>query len=91
MPFTRRDIGSSGLSQACQNFGIAGRGIVTPQKRPNVIIIGGLRRFAMNALGVIAATTSPSVIEKNYLSKEVGRSTSVSKIMRNWYPARSEA
>jgi hypothetical protein len=64
--------------------------MVTPQKRPNVIIIGGLRRFAMNALGVIAAITSPSVIEKNYLSKEAGRSTSVSKIMRNWYPARSE-
>src|SRR2546423_2333568 len=62
----RRVIGSRGLSHACQNSGIKGREIVTPQKRPNVIIIGGLRRFAMNALGVTAATICPSVIEKNY-------------------------
>lgn len=40
--------------------------MVTPQKRPKVMRIGGLRRFAMNALGVRAAIVCPRVMAKNY-------------------------
>lgn len=65
MPEMRRAMGSRGLSHACQNLGIRGREMVTPQKRPKVIMMGGFNRFAMNALGVIAATICPRVMEKN--------------------------
>src|SRR5579859_6838958 len=47
IPEMRRVMGSRGLSHACQNSGISGREMVTPQKRPNVIIIGGFSKFAM--------------------------------------------
>ena len=69
IPDTRRVIGSRGLSQEPQKAGILGRGMVTPQKRPKVIMMGGLRRFAMNALGVSAATICPTVIAKNLKSE----------------------
>jgi hypothetical protein len=62
-------MGSRGLSQEPQKAGMLGRGMVTPQKRPKVIMIGGLRRFAMNALGVSAATICPTVIAKNLISE----------------------
>ena len=65
IPDTRRVMGSRGLSQEPQKAGMLGRGMVTPQNRPNVIMMGGLRRFAMNALGVSAATICPTVMAKN--------------------------
>ena len=70
IPDTRRVIGSRGLSQEPQKAGMLGRGMVTPQKRPKVIMMGGLRRFAMNALGVSAATICPTVIAKNLKVRE---------------------
>ena len=69
IPDTRRVMGSRGLSQEPQKAGMLGRGMVTPQKRPKVIMMGGLRRFAMNALGVRAATICPTVIAKNLMSE----------------------
>jgi len=66
MPEISRVKGSRGLSQSRQKAGIEGFGMVTPQKRPKVIMIGGLRRLAMNAFGVRAAIICPTVMAKNY-------------------------
>ncbi len=57
--------GSSWYSQALQNFGICGWGIVTPQKRANVMIRKGLRSMAIKLLGVQAEIIWPRVTEKS--------------------------
>jgi hypothetical protein len=55
IPPIRRVKGSSWYIHARQKPGMEGAGIVTPQKREKRIIMNGLMRDEMNALGVRAA------------------------------------